>query len=1200
MMFRDFPDICSGSFFDFCDRKTKIDMFKNLFICTSLFMLSLSVVTGQAVYVVNSNNDMDDGTCNAAHCSLREAIKASEADGKYSIINFNIGAGPQVIVPAGPLPVINADSTDIGIPAGNPNKVTINFSYRDFGGASFLQINGSHTNIFGLEFTNMLYNSKNDHIIRLGGAANNSQLSSIARCAFYFDNSTIPGTDRKSIDVAQADQVRIDSNYFGTDLVTSGIFGTIGSILVEPSMDGKNFSIRNNYFVTRKDNIVAQGGTGLIDGNLFGAYDTSKSLNFLDPDNAVLLSGGTNYTVSNNFFFGQLISGIEATNLNGLNTISKNRFYSGKADILLTGNSNSTLGIVQNYARNGGSFIQVNMKGSYSLNIDNNDIMQYDNFYANVLDPTINLASYNNNLIRCISNSVVFLDNSNAPKPNAPVITGVNKNQIVGTADPNMFVAVYANPNTGCVKPNTSCQGGALLGIAQANAVGSWMLNAAYPNKNTISAYQYRLGTAYNIYSEFSQCYTCNAPYKESFTPPLCSGSTVTYRGKTYGASNPYDSVVIKGDGVSICDSTFVVNLNIKNATREVRNVNICYNQSATFCNVTLSKNKLIDSCKLQSVNGCDSTIVFVGTERGYSTFNSTICSNASITIGSVTFDINKTQGQVIIPGGSAFGCDSIVDVNLTVKNYAENNIFRTLCPGSSITVKGTVYNAANPKGTETFPNGSSTGCDSIVNIDLKFSNPVDSKSYSICVGDSVLIPSTGKYISANKPLDTLLLPGGSYLGCDSFVYIRVQAMPNSIGNFQQSICRTDTLRLGGQIFHAGKTIGSFLIANGSSNGCDSTVQVSLSVLPDAIGRLDTFTCMGSSLNIYGSIFSETRPDGTIKAPIRSFRGCDTFIMVFVSFIPEKTSVFNPVICRNSSVTVGNQVFTAANPTGVVRLSRPASQGCDSVIMVSVAIAPPISTTFNKSDLKCNAPNSGSFTLNSIIAGDGTKIKVSLDNGAERDYIPDLLYDKLSHGVHTIRIKDVYGCDTVFAFRIDSVQDLSLSLPGDTTINQGSSVTINSTQNFIPARITWTPSTYLSCDNCLNPVSIPDADITYTLTLEDDNGCSISDYMTIRVKVDEADIYMPNIFSPNGDNLNDIVTPEFRFPTRTKVNVYRIFDRWGSLVYERLDGGYGEKFGWDGRFHGRDLNPGVYTYAIQYESINKEPQWRFGDINLIR
>ncbi|MFN8331164.1 MAG: hypothetical protein U0T81_08095 [Saprospiraceae bacterium] len=39
----------------------------------------------------------------------------------------------------------------------------------------------------------------------------------------------------------------------------------------------------------------------MIDGNLFGAYDTSKSLNFLDPDNAVLLSGGTNYTVSNNF-----------------------------------------------------------------------------------------------------------------------------------------------------------------------------------------------------------------------------------------------------------------------------------------------------------------------------------------------------------------------------------------------------------------------------------------------------------------------------------------------------------------------------------------------------------------------------------------------------------------------------------------------------------------------------------------------------------------------------------------------------------------------------------------------------------------------------------------------------------------------------------------------------------------------------------
>ncbi|MEP7197519.1 MAG: gliding motility-associated C-terminal domain-containing protein [Saprospiraceae bacterium] len=1158
-------------------------------------------LSGQALlYVVNSPNDVNDGVCDGVHCSLREAILASEADNRESLITFNIpGAGPYTINPSGTFPTINGDSTSIIASRTPGSEIIIDFGYRVFGGLTFLQINGNNTTIKGIHFTKMNYVDNNDHILRVGNIAKNSREMLIDSCSFYYDATPpVGGIDNRSIDVVLASNLKINFSAFGTDLVKSGVFLTNGSIFVEASQDTNSFTVSNCVFVTKKDAILARGGNGLIQKNIFGAYDTTKSLNFLDPNYAVLLEGGSKYLVDNNFFIGQLINGIFTSDIIGLTEITNNRFYNGNTDIELTKNSNATFGIHNNYGRNGLSFIRCSMAGGYSLNLDDNNISQYDNFYRNDLDPAISLASYNRNSMFCIANQVTFLDNTKSAKPNTPTIISVNRNQIIGTGDPNMFIAVYANPNTGCVKANTNCQGGFLIGITQANGLGSWILNANYPNKHSISAYQYKLGTGYNIYSEFSPCYRCSNTVKEVNQFDLCSSGSFTFRGKNYGAANPYDSIVVIGDGVSICDSVFIVNLNIKNSTREVRNLNICFNQSINIGGKIISKANPIDSLKLLSTVGCDSTIVLVGTERGLSTFISTICSNASVTIGGQVFDKNNTTGQVVLAGQSAFGCDSIIDVNLTVKNFAENNIVRLLCPDDFIIVGNKRYDKNNPKGTENFPMGSSTGCDSVVNVDLSFTNPISNKSITLCSGDSILIPGTNKFLSSNKPFDTLFLAGGSFLGCDSSVLYLINTIPNSIGAYTVSICRTDTLKIGGQIFHSGKTKGSFQIVNGASNGCDSTINVEVFPRGDAIGQLDTVSCEGSFVDIWGTMFTESNPSATLKKFGISQFGCDSFLMVNVNFIPKKAGNTNPTICRNGSITIGGKVFSAASPTGNVTIARNAAQGCDSIVTVNVNIAPSISAIYSSKDLLCNQVNTGTLTLENVSASGS--IMISIDGKAPVNYSQNQLFSGLGLGVHSIRIIDGFNCDTTLNFNIAASAILSLQLPQDTTIFKGSSVLINAILNFVPSKITWDPQLYLSCTDCTNPTSAPDEDITYMLIVEDENGCAVNDKMSIRVKVEEADIYMPNVFSPNGDNLNDVVVPEFRFPDRSRIKVYRVFDRWGGMVYERLEGGFSEKFGWDGKFNGRDLNPGVYTYAILFETKDQEARWKTGDITLMR
>ena len=66
-----------------------------------------SAVRG-ATYTVNATADTDDGVCNAANCTLREAINAANANAGTDTIRFVIGSGPKSIAPLSPLPTIVA------------------------------------------------------------------------------------------------------------------------------------------------------------------------------------------------------------------------------------------------------------------------------------------------------------------------------------------------------------------------------------------------------------------------------------------------------------------------------------------------------------------------------------------------------------------------------------------------------------------------------------------------------------------------------------------------------------------------------------------------------------------------------------------------------------------------------------------------------------------------------------------------------------------------------------------------------------------------------------------------------------------------------------------------------------------------------------------------------------------------------------
>jgi titin len=91
-------------------KKSMLPALIALSLLVGLFAFGPSTALGapNTTFTVNSANDVNDGKCNGAHCSLREAILASNAAGNFDMVEFEIGGCPCIIYPQTELPEITA------------------------------------------------------------------------------------------------------------------------------------------------------------------------------------------------------------------------------------------------------------------------------------------------------------------------------------------------------------------------------------------------------------------------------------------------------------------------------------------------------------------------------------------------------------------------------------------------------------------------------------------------------------------------------------------------------------------------------------------------------------------------------------------------------------------------------------------------------------------------------------------------------------------------------------------------------------------------------------------------------------------------------------------------------------------------------------------------------------------------------------
>jgi gliding motility-associated-like protein len=105
----------------------------------------------------------------------------------------------------------------------------------------------------------------------------------------------------------------------------------------------------------------------------------------------------------------------------------------------------------------------------------------------------------------------------------------------------------------------------------------------------------------------------------------------------------------------------------------------------------------------------------------------------------------------------------------------------------------------------------------------------------------------------------------------------------------------------------------------------------------------------------------------------------------------------------------------------------------------------------------------------------------------------------------------------------------------------------------------------------------------------DDRGCR--SYDTLRVST-QCGIYMPNAFSPDGDNINDLFAAKF---VHVKAFTIKIYNRWGEKIYESINLDHG----WDGRYNGEMQPVGAYVYQVTGVLENEQMVSLNGNVTLI-
>jgi gliding motility-associated-like protein len=616
----------------------------------------------------------------------------------------------------------------------------------------------------------------------------------------------------------------------------------------------------------------------------------------------------------------------------------------------------------------------------------------------------------------------------------------------------------------------------------------------------------------------------------------------------------------------------------------------------------------------LVSSAGCDSIATL------HLIVNNVVTGEETVTIceGSLPYSWN---GQSITAAGnytatlvSASGCDSIAILHLLVSPVVTNEETITLCQTDL------PYNwngqALTTAGTYTSTLVSITGCDSIARLVLIISPippaPVVAVTHATCAASTgsitVTSPAPGNGI-------TYSIDGVNYQPENVFIDLRPGSYTISVRN--ASSCSASTTAAVIQIPNTMEL--SPAATNSICTANNGAIQLTVT------NGTAPFTYSWTGPNQFASTdkdISNLAP-GIYQVVATDFNGCKSSATITITqteVLPtvatHPITLCSPANLTDPSVTAGSDaglVFTywmnepatvpVPNPTavfnGIYYIKGTNAWGCSVVkpMVVKIESTPKFIVT---NPVPVCAPATVDLTASAITAGSDPGWTLSYWKDAAATIPLDNPSAVNASGSYYIKAAAVGGCSSVQVVQVTVTIKKSLAsqrYPSITTpINVP--VQLNARSIGVNDSYAWYPPTGLNDTAISNPVFRHNSNVEYTIRIDDGNNCPVIDTVLVMVRPANSgcvsDIFVPKAWSPNKDGHNDKLYP---LPVCIReLKYFRVFNRWGQLVFETNQLGHG----WDGMFKGVEQVMDVYTWTLEATGEDGRYFKRAGNSVLLR